>query len=74
MNGFLFSIVAFVVAIGILVTVHEFGHFWVARKKKISELSAQLLTKDGLKSLIVPKSICLSMLLGMISKKIPQYF
>ena len=26
------SILAFIVAIGILVTVHEFGHFWVARK------------------------------------------
>lgn len=26
------SIVAFIVAIGILVTVHEFGHFWVARR------------------------------------------
>lgn len=26
------SIVAFVVAIGLLVTVHEFGHFWVARR------------------------------------------
>jgi len=26
------SIVAFVIAIGILVTVHEFGHFWVARR------------------------------------------
>ena len=28
----LISIVAFLVAIGILVGVHEFGHFWVARK------------------------------------------
>ena len=26
------SIVAFIVAIGILVSVHEFGHFWVARR------------------------------------------
>jgi regulator of sigma E protease len=26
------SIVAFVVAIGVLVTVHEFGHYWVARR------------------------------------------
>lgn len=26
------SIISFIVAIGILVTVHEFGHFWVARK------------------------------------------
>lgn len=28
----LLPIVAFVVVIGILVTVHEFGHFWVARR------------------------------------------
>ncbi len=26
------SVIAFVVAIGVLVTVHEFGHFWVARR------------------------------------------
>jgi regulator of sigma E protease len=28
----LISILSFVVALGILVTVHEFGHFWVARR------------------------------------------
>lgn len=26
------SVAAFIVAIGVLVTVHEFGHFWVARR------------------------------------------
>jgi regulator of sigma E protease len=31
MNSLLFSLAAFVVAISVLVTVHEFGHFWVAR-------------------------------------------
>jgi regulator of sigma E protease len=30
--GILTSLAAFVVAIGVLVTVHEFGHFWVARR------------------------------------------
>lgn len=29
---FLISVLAFVVAIGVLVTVHEFGHYWVARR------------------------------------------
>jgi len=28
---FLLSIVSFIVTLGILVTIHEFGHFWVAR-------------------------------------------
>ena len=28
---FLSSVIGFVLAVGILVTVHEFGHFWVAR-------------------------------------------
>ncbi|MDD3448500.1 MAG: sigma E protease regulator RseP [Gammaproteobacteria bacterium] len=32
MPGFLSTILAFIVAIGVLVTVHEFGHFWVARR------------------------------------------
>lgn len=31
-GAILTSLVAFVIAIGILVTVHEFGHFWVARR------------------------------------------
>ncbi|EIR20805.1 RIP metalloprotease RseP [Yersinia pestis PY-72] len=28
----LWSLAAFIVALGILITVHEFGHFWVARR------------------------------------------
>ncbi len=32
MGGALLSLVSFIVAIGVLVTVHEFGHFWVARR------------------------------------------
>ncbi len=34
----LISIISFVVTIGILVAVHEFGHFWVARKLNIKVL------------------------------------
>ena len=26
------AVISFVVALGILITVHEFGHFWVARR------------------------------------------
>lgn len=32
MTQIVISILAFVVAIGIMVTVHEFGHYWVARR------------------------------------------
>jgi regulator of sigma E protease len=32
MEAFLIKLLAFLVAVAILVTVHEFGHFWVARK------------------------------------------
>lgn len=31
MISFLWNTAAFIVALGILVTIHEFGHFWVAR-------------------------------------------
>ncbi|MGL9760238.1 MAG: sigma E protease regulator RseP [Symbiopectobacterium sp.] len=31
MMNILWSLAAFVVALGVLITVHEFGHFWVAR-------------------------------------------
>ncbi|MEH2919688.1 sigma E protease regulator RseP [Samsonia erythrinae] len=32
MLNFLWSLAAFIIALGVLVTVHEFGHFWVARR------------------------------------------
>ena len=34
----LISIAAFIVALGVLITVHEFGHFWVARKLGVKVL------------------------------------
>jgi regulator of sigma E protease len=37
-SGFLFSLLSFVVAIGVLVTVHEYGHFWVARRLGVKVL------------------------------------
>lgn len=38
MNGLIISVAAFIVAIGVLVTVHEYGHFWVARRLGIKVL------------------------------------
>ena len=35
MIDFLWNLASFVVALGILVTVHEYGHFWVARKNGV---------------------------------------
>ena len=34
----LYSVAAFIVAIGVLVTIHEFGHYWVARKMGVKVL------------------------------------
>lgn len=36
--SFLYSIVGFIIAIGILVVVHEFGHYWVARRLGVKVL------------------------------------
>lgn len=38
MENLLFTALAFIVAIGLLVAVHEFGHFWVARKLGVKVL------------------------------------
>lgn len=38
MNSVLSSIFFFILAIGVLITVHEFGHFWVARKLGVKVL------------------------------------
>ncbi|MDO8704633.1 MAG: site-2 protease family protein, partial [Sulfuricaulis sp.] len=38
MMDLLYFIGAFVAALGILITVHEFGHFWVARRLGVKVL------------------------------------
>ncbi len=38
MINFLYYAAAFVVALGVLITVHEFGHFWVARRLGVKVL------------------------------------
>ena len=38
MNSVLSSIFFFILAIGVLITVHEFGHFWVARRLGVKVL------------------------------------
>jgi regulator of sigma E protease len=38
MGSVLFNILAFVVAVGVLVAIHEFGHFWVARRLGVKVL------------------------------------
>lgn len=38
MIDFATSLLAFIVAIGVMVTVHEFGHFWVARRCNVRVL------------------------------------
>jgi len=38
MMSVLYSIAAFIVALGILITVHEFGHYWVARRMGVKVL------------------------------------
>ena len=36
--SFIYSALAFIAAIGILVTIHEFGHYWVARRSGVKVL------------------------------------
>ena len=38
MFDFLWNLGSFILALGILVTVHEYGHFWVARKAGVKVL------------------------------------
>lgn len=35
MSGAIWNLLSFIVALGVLITVHEFGHFWVARKNGV---------------------------------------
>ncbi|MEK7759511.1 MAG: site-2 protease family protein, partial [Pseudomonadota bacterium] len=42
MIDFLYTLIAFVVAISVLVVVHEFGHYWVARRMGVKVLRFSL--------------------------------
>ncbi|MEK7697333.1 MAG: site-2 protease family protein, partial [Pseudomonadota bacterium] len=42
MIDFIYYIVAFVVALGILIVVHEYGHYWVARRCGVKVLRFSL--------------------------------
>ena len=39
MFDILWNFISFIVALGILVTIHEYGHFWVARKLGVKVLT-----------------------------------
>jgi len=42
LSNFVVSAVAFLIALGILISIHEYGHFWVARKVGIKVLTYSL--------------------------------
>jgi len=42
MIDFLYTLIAFVIAISVLVVVHEFGHYWVARRMGVKVLRFSL--------------------------------
>ncbi len=63
MSDILISILALIVTLGILVTIHEFGHFWVARRCGVKVLRFSIgfgkaakswIGKDGVEYVIAP--------------------
>ena len=59
----LISVIALLVTLGILVTIHEFGHFWVARRCGVKVLKFSIgfgkavktwVGKDGVEYVIAP--------------------
>lgn len=63
MLEFFISIIALIVTLGILVTIHEFGHFWVARRCGVKVLRFSIgfgraaktwIGKDGVEYVIAP--------------------
>ncbi len=38
MDNFAYALVSFIVALGLLIAIHEFGHYWVARKLGVKVL------------------------------------
>ena len=60
------SVLALIVTLGILVTIHEFGHFWVARRCGVKVLRFSIgmgravkswIGRDGVEYVIAPLHI-----------------
>ena len=60
------SVLALIVTLGILVTIHEFGHFWVARRCGVKVLRFSIgmgkavkswIGRDGVEYVIAPLPI-----------------
>lgn len=49
MLSILWNLAAFIIALGVLITVHEFGHFWVARRcgVRVERFSIVLAKRSG---------------------------
>ena len=63
MIEFIVSVLALIVTLGILVTIHEFGHFWVARRCGVKVLRFSIgmgkavkswIGRDGVEYVIAP--------------------
>lgn len=83
MTGILWNLGAFIVALGILVAVHEFGHFWVARRNgvKVERFSIgfgrpiwRRLGKDGTEYVVamIPLGGYVKMLDGRVDEVPPE--
>ncbi|WP_445397401.1 sigma E protease regulator RseP [Zobellella sp. An-6] len=83
MTGVLWNLGAFIVALGILVAVHEFGHFWVARRNgvKVERFSIgfgkpiwRRLGKDGTEYVVamIPLGGYVKMLDGRVDEISPE--
>ena len=42
MSGMLQTLASFILALGVLVTIHEFGHYWVAKRAGVRILRFSL--------------------------------
>lgn len=82
MESILFKILSFIVAVGVLVAIHEFGHFWVARRLGVKVLKFSIgfgrplwkrTAKDGVEYVIaaIPLGGYVKML-GENDKDVPQ--
>lgn len=59
--GILWNLAAFIIVLGILITVHEFGHFWVARRcgVYVERFSIGLVKRFGVKQINMAPNLSL---------------